>query len=62
MAAFMREDFLYRKQQAKDAAILRNYEEELRHPTEYYLWQKDMRDRYEEEKLKHVALRREKAK
>lgn len=61
-AAILREDFLYRKQQAKDAAILRNYEEELRDPTEYYLWQKDMRDRDEEEKLKHVALRREQAK
>lgn len=61
-AAILREDFLYRKQQAKDAVILRNYEEELRDPTEYFLWQKDMRDRDEEEKLKHVALRREQAK
>eukprot|EP01033_Poteriospumella_lacustris_P005037 gene5037-3595_t len=35
------------QQQAKDAAILRNYEEELCDPTE--LWQKDMRDRGEAE-------------
>ncbi len=61
-ATILREDSLYRKQQAKDAQILRNYEEELRDPTEYYLWQKDMRERDEEEKLKHVALRREQAK
>jgi hypothetical protein len=61
-AAILREDFLYRKQQAKDAEILRNYEEELRDPTEYYLWQKEMRERDDIEKLKHVALRREQAK
>lgn len=61
-AAILREDFLYRKQQVKDASILRNYEEELRDPTEYFLWQKDMRERDEIEKLKHVAARREQAK
>lgn len=61
-AAILREDSLYRKQQAKDAQILRNYEEELRDPTEYFLWQKEMKDRDETEKLKHVALRREQAK
>ena len=62
VATILKEDSLYRKQQAKDAQILRNYEEELRDPTEYYLWQKDMRERDEIEKLKHVALRREQAK
>lgn len=61
-AAILREDYLYRKQQAKDAEILRNYEEELRDPTEYYLWQQQMREADEVEKLKHVALRREQAK
>lgn len=61
-ATILKEDSLYRKQQQKDAQILRNYEEELRDPTEYYLWQKDMRERDEIEKLKHVALRREQAK
>lgn len=61
-AAILREDYLYRKQQAKDAAILRNYEEELRDPTEYYLWQQEMRDFDATEKLKYVALRREQAK
>lgn len=61
-ATILREDYLYRKQQAKDATILRNYEEELRDPTEYYLWQQEMRDYDETEKLKYVALRREQAK
>lgn len=40
-----REDALYRKQQAKDAAILKNYEDELRDPTEYFLWQNDLKQR-----------------
>ena len=35
-----REDYLYRKKQANDAKILKNYEEELRDPIEYFLWQK----------------------
>lgn len=57
-----REDALYRKQQAKDAQILKNYEEELRDPNEYFKWQNDMKDRDHLEKLKLVALRREQAK
>lgn len=56
-----REDALYRKQQAKDAQILKNYEEELRDPTEFYLWQADLRDKDESDQLKLVALRREQA-
>jgi hypothetical protein len=61
-AAILREDFLYRKQQAKDAQILKNYEEDLRDPFEYYLWQESMEKNDEIEKLKHVNLRRQQAK
>lgn len=62
VSAILREDFLYRKQQAKDAQILKNYEEELRDPIEYYAWQTVMRSQDETEKLKQVALRRDQAK
>ena len=60
-AAILKEDFLYRKQQAKDAAILRNYEEELRDPLEYFAWQSEMRERDHQVKLENVASRREQA-
>lgn len=61
-SSIYREDALFRKQQAKDAQLLRNYDEELRDPVEYYLWQQDLKERDEVEKLKHVAMRREQAK
>lgn len=61
-STILKEDALYRKQQAKDAEILRNYEEELRDPYEYYLWQQDLRERDALDKLKGVAMRREQAK
>jgi len=54
-SAILREDAIYRKQQAKDVQLLRAYEEELRDPTEFYLWQKEMRDRDAVEKLEKVA-------
>ena len=61
-AAILKEDFLYRKQQAKDAAILKNYEEELRDPIEYFSWQTEMRKRDHTSKIEGVAARREQAK
>ena len=61
-AAILKEDALYRKQQAKDAEVLRNYEEELRDPYDYYMWQQDLRERDAIDKLKGVAMRRELAK
>ena len=61
-ATILREDFLYRKQQAKDAKMLQSYEEELRDPVEYYAWQQKNRERDAQDKLEQVALRREQAK
>ena len=58
----LREDNLLRKQQAKDAELLRTYEMELRDPTEYYLWQTRMQEYDEQVKLDQVNLRREQAK
>ena len=39
VATILREDSLLRKQQAKDVELLKNYEMELRDPTEYFIWQ-----------------------
>lgn len=61
-AAILREDALYKKQQAKDVELLKQYEWELRDCSEYYTWQKDMKDRDEKLKLHQVAMRREQAK
>lgn len=61
-SAILREDAIYRKQQAKDVQLLKAYEEELRDPTEFYLWQKEMRERDYVEKLEKVVFRREQAK
>jgi len=62
VATILREDALYKKQTAKDAQILKNYEEELRDPSEYYAWQKEMKDRDDAVKQYDVSLRRELAK
>jgi hypothetical protein len=61
-ATILREDFLYRKQQAKDAKLLKNYEEELRDPVTYFAWQQKNKERDAQDKLEQVALRREQAK
>ena len=61
-AAILREDALYKKQQAKDVQVIKNYEQELRDPSEYYAWKKEMEDRDDIVKLKQVAMRREQAK
>lgn len=62
VSTILREDYLYRQLQAKDAKILKNYEEELRDPIEYYYWQETMEKQDEIEKLKYVNLRRDQAK
>ena len=61
-AAILREDSLFRKQQAKDAQLLRNYEAELRDANEYYVWQQKMREIDAKAALEQVELRRELAK
>ena len=61
-ATILREDFLYRKQQAKDAKVLKNYEQELRDPVEYFAWQQKNKERDAQDKLDQVLLRREQAK
>jgi hypothetical protein len=58
-AAILREDALYKKQQEKDYNLLKNYEVELRDCTEYYGWQRQMKQRDHEVKLQQVAMRRE---
>lgn len=60
--SILREDALYKKQQAKDVELIKSYEQELRDPSEYYAWQKEMKDRDDVVKLNQVAMRREQAK
>ena len=61
-AAILREDSLLRKQDAKDAQALKNYEIELRDANEYHLWQQKMREIDATSALQQVELRRELAK
>ena len=61
-AAILREDALFRKQQARDAQLLRNYEAELRDANEFYIWQQEMREIDAKAALEQVELRRELAK
>jgi hypothetical protein len=51
-SSVLREDYLYRQQQAKD----------LRDPVEYFAWQQAMKERDDQVKLEQVALRREESK
>lgn len=62
VSSILREDYLFRKQQKKDAEILRKYEEELHDPTEYLRWQQEMKEFNHQEKMKMVNMRRELAK
>jgi hypothetical protein len=62
VASILREDYLFRKQQASDVAVLEEYEENLRDPTEFYIWQKQMETHDEMAKLRQVVERREQAK
>lgn len=58
-SAIYREDALFRKQQAKDAKLLKQYEEELRDQTEFLIWQKDMKGKDKANQLELIAQRKE---
>lgn len=58
-SAIYREDALFRKQQAKDAKLLKAYEEELHDQTEFLLWQKEMKEKYKASQIELVEKRKE---
>jgi hypothetical protein len=53
-ASILREDNLYKKKQAKEAAVLKKYESELRDTSSFYKWQTEERIKEEAEKLARV--------
>ena len=57
-AAILREDAMYRNKQAKEAAMIKRYESELRDGAEFEAWQRRMEDADEEERLKEINRRR----
>lgn len=58
MAAILREEAVYKKQQEQEAAMLKVYEEELRDASNYYKWQTEMKEKDEEERRLEVERRR----
>ncbi len=57
-AAILREDALLKKQQAKEAKLILNYEEELRDSTEFYRWRQEMEEHDHKMKMEQVKLKR----
>ena len=57
-SAIYREDSLFRKQQAKDAEVLKRYEEELRDPTEFLVWQREMKGKDKQAQMDLIAQRK----
>jgi hypothetical protein len=53
-ASIIREDALYKRKQATEAATIKAYESELRDSTEFYRWQTEMRRRDEKVKFDKV--------
>jgi hypothetical protein len=53
-ASILREDNLYKKKQAKEAAVLQKFESELRDTSEFYRWQTEERQKEEAQKLARV--------
>eukprot|EP01052_Picozoa_sp_SAG31_P038661 SAG31_NODE_5210_length_2674_cov_1.231845_1_plen_790_part_10 len=57
-AAILREDNVYRKKQAQEAAMIKRYESELRDGSEFEDWKRRMEEADEEERIKEVNRRR----
>lgn len=57
-AAILREDNVYRKKQAQEAAMIKRYESELRDGSEFEDWKRRMGEADEEERIKEVNRRR----
>ena len=58
-SAIYREDALFRKQQAKDAKLLKQYEEELHDQTEFLIWQKEMKEKDKAHQIEVIVQRKE---
>ena len=58
VASILREDAVYKKKQEKEKKLIEAYESELRDSTEFYKWQKGMRDQDERERIEAVERRR----
>ena len=50
---------MFRKQQAKDAKLLKQYEEELHDQTEFLIWQKEMKGKDKASQIELVDKRKE---
>ena len=60
-AAILREDAALTAKHAKEAAVIREFEGNLRDTTEYFAWQEKMRREDEEARLSAVAMRKREA-
>ena len=57
-AAILREDSLFKKKQAEEAKLIKDYEEELRDSTEFYRWRGEMESHDHVMKMEQVASKR----
>jgi hypothetical protein len=58
VAQVLREEALFKKKQEKEAALLKNYEMELRDASKFFSWQSVKRREEEEQRLREVEKRR----
>lgn len=58
LTSYHREDALFRKQQIKDELILKQYESELRDPTEFLMWQKNIQNEDKQKELDTIIQRK----
>ena len=57
-ASILREDALFKKKQAEEAKLIKNYEEELRDSTEFYRWKTTMEEHDHIMKMEQVKSKR----